>query len=145
MWEASVPQHMCLTIPQSIKDFYDDHLPNVGSRKRHLLSLFTASLLMSPSKRTLTALGQAVLTEQRVKSGPQKFFSRKRFRSKENHRTMIQAVLEEITRTCGSAGDWILLIDGTASRLGFTKIENATKYKKRANAPKGTPAKHTCS
>jgi len=133
---------MCITIPQAIKDFYEDYLPHIGIRKRNLLAFFTASIVTCPGKRTYTALGQAILTEHRSKSSPQKFFSKKRFYSRNIHRTLIQTVVNEIIKKYGSLDNWVILIDGTASRRGgFTKIENATKYRKKSRHTKGVSSK----
>lgn len=123
---------MSILIPHIIKQFSLTCLSHITSQRRNLLTLYLTSLLHTGGKKSFTALSKNVLCMQRVKTAPGKFFSRKHFRSRYYHRTLLEIEINNALKVVKNVDKWFLLIDGTSTRRGgFTKIENALQYKEK--------------
>lgn len=133
---------MCIKVPDAIKEFSDRYFSYLGVRKPDLLSRFLAAFVMGDGKRTIKSLGNTIWTEQRCKTTASKALRRSRFCTRDIHRRLIQALIVDYVRQFGKSGEWVLLIDGTATRRGsFTKIENGIKYRNKNKSSKGWSTK----
>ena len=121
---------MLLKVPDSIKRFIEKYAGNPGNEKSKLLPIYMAGILFTPGKRTMTALGDTILTDRRHKTSVCKFFRRKTFRSQDLTMQVIRRLISEVLKIYGMAGEWILMIDGTSARRGaFSKIANAVQFR----------------
>lgn len=138
-------EEMVIQIPESIKQFTEKYLKNLGNAKADLLPLYMAGFLLSSGKRSYTALGTTVFLENRHKTAVGKFFRRKTFYSDTILKDLLRRLIAETLEITGMKKEWVLLIDGTCtSRGGFTKIGNALQYREKEPGKKGNSTKaHT--
>jgi len=133
---------MCITVLEEIKEFLDDFFISIGKRKHDLMSRYLTAFVMKEGKMTQKSFCTTILTEQRCKTTAGKALRRKRFHTRNLHRELIRTVITGFLRSFGKSGEWVLLIDGTATRRGaFTKIQNANKYREKKTSSKGWSTK----
>lgn len=134
---------MTLTIPKVIHGFIDKiGIRNVWHQK--IIPRLIAAMLLWQGEVNLSSLAKAILTENRNRSSIHRFFSRRRFRSRDIYTIASKYMIEE-EQKADNKRIWVVIIDGTSNkRGGFTKIENAVKYKKKGKGRKGSSSKaHT--
>jgi hypothetical protein len=141
---------MIVNIPPSLKSFCD--VPDSGLTKGQqalLPSLLTAILLAS-GRRTQAALGRLVRRVRRHRSSISRLLRRLRFRTRDYFTHVFEAALEEMGLNRGPCQldlrrVWVVAFDGVSTkRGGFTKIGNATKFKRKGKNTKGRSSKaHT--
>lgn len=137
---------MYINVPSAVNEFSEEYLSDLGKRKRYLLPIYLACLILGFGTRSLTALGEVFLLERRFKTSVCKFFRRKNFHTRNIHKNVIKGVILLCYKLCPKIANlWVLIIDGTSTkRGGFTKIENALQYRKKNKSSKGKSTKaHT--
>lgn len=133
---------MCIKVVDEIKDFLEDFSNSIGERKRDVLLRYLTAIIMGDGKRTLKSFCTTILTEQRCKTTAGKALRRKRFHTRNIHQEMIRGLIANIVKYFGKSGEWVLLIDGTATRRGaLTKIQNGIKYREKKSSAKGWSTK----
>jgi Transposase DDE domain len=133
---------MCITIPKEIKQFSEEILGFLGVRKSGLIQQYMTAILMCGGKKTLTNLSRVILSLRKSKVSVGKFFKGKNFKSRDFYKKVLRTIIKLYV---GIGGTVAFLVDGVSTkRGGFTKIENATKYKEKNKSNKGRSSKaHT--
>lgn len=140
---------MNLVVPAVMKSFVALFAHYIDKRKQTLIPVVLSCFLLCRSKKSYAALSRSIITEQRNRATISKYFKRPRLRSRDIYTHALHSVIE-ISGLTGKQvkrkrETWVMPIDGVCSkRGGFTKIENAIKYKKKKTKQKGRSTKaHT--
>jgi hypothetical protein len=105
-----------------------------------------AGYVLTEGKRCQSAIGREALMERRSPSAISRKMRRDSFRTRDLVRFEMQRqISREIKRAAGRQETWFLVLDGVClQRGGWTKVENAIKYRKKARGSKGCSTKvHT--
>lgn len=134
---------MIVTIPPRVKSFCDRFQAQLSETKRDALGALLAGYLLTPGKRSQSAVGREVLAGGRAPSSVSRRMQRESFRTRDLVRGEMQRQIEaEAARAGGRPEIWFLGFDGVASkRGGRTKVENAIKYKKKGRGRRGPSSK----
>lgn len=136
---------MTLTVPKVVCGFIE----TIGIRNRwhqKIVPRLVAAMLLWQGELNYATSARAIVTQRRNRSSVHRFFMCKRFTSRDIYqRALIRMIEQESPKDRDIKKRWFLIIDGTSNkRGGFTKIENAVKYKKKAKGRKGSSTKaHT--
>lgn len=137
---------MNLAIPRRIQLFVDLFGYSLDKRKTVLFPLLLSCFLLCREPKSYAGLARTIAVHERHRSCLCKFFRRQRFRSRDIYQEAMSSVLEQ----CYGNGKitesvvWFLAIDGVCSkRGGFSKIENATKYREKRKGKGPSTKAHT--
>jgi hypothetical protein len=138
---------MTLTVPRAVRRF-TDKLGITRVWQKEIVPRIIAAILLCPGKVSFASTGRTIVTEQRNRSSIQRFFSREGFKSRDLYeKACDQAIAEAAPQEPSAVKVWVLAIDGTSNkRGGFSKIENALKYrekKKHKKSGHGSSKAHT--
>lgn len=136
---------MNLTVPQVVRDF-TERIGIVRVWQKQIVPRLITAILVSPVAITFAAAARAVLFETRNRSSVQRFYNRKSFKSRDLHQRACHMVIEqEAQKEKRKKRRWFLIVDGCCTkRGGFTKIENARKYREVKKKKRGPTSKaHT--
>jgi hypothetical protein len=134
---------MIVTIPPRLQSFCGRFGEALSETKCAAFAWFLAGFLLTREKRTQSALGRGVLSEERTPGSVSRRMRRESFRTRDLVRSeMKRQIAREIERAGGKQEAWFLPIDGLASKRGSqTKVENAIQYKKKKRGKKGRSTK----
>ncbi len=134
---------MTVTIPPRLQFFCGRFGKALSETKRTRLACLLTGFLLTSGKRTQSAIGREVLTEERKPSSVSRRMRRQSFRTRDLVRgEMKRQVAREVERAGGKQETWFLPIDGKATKRGSqTKVENAIQYKKKQRGKKGRSTK----
>ena len=136
-----------MTIPAVIEHFTALFAGSLDKRKKKLIPFMLSSLLLCRNLRSYAAMSEAIVTQRRNRASICKFYKRERFHSRDMYQNALDAVMadEAIVSSKEAKGKtWVLCIDGVCSkRGGFSKIENAIKYKKKTKDKGRSTKAHT--
>jgi len=134
---------MIVTIPPRVESFCERFQGKLSESKRRALGALLAGYLLTPGKRSQSAVGREVLGGERAPSSVSRRMRRESFRTRDLVRAEMRRQIEaEAARAGGGPEIWFLGLDGVASkRGGRTKVENAIKYRKKERGRKGRSTK----
>jgi hypothetical protein len=134
---------MIVTIPPRLQSFCGRFGEALSEARRAALAWLLAGFLLTRERRTQSALGRGVLSEERKPSSVSRRMRRGSFRTRDMVRAeMKRQIARELARAGGKPETWFLAIDGVASkRGGRTKVENAVQYKEKQRGKKGRSTK----
>jgi len=134
---------MIVTIPPRLQVFWARFGKALSETRRAALARLLAGFLLTREKRTQSALGRGVLSEERTPSSVSRRMRRESFRTRDMVRAETKRqIARELGRAGGKRETWFLPIDGVASKRGSeTKVENAIQYKKKKRGKKGRSTK----
>lgn len=123
---------MILQAPGSLVNFFRDYLASSASQlPRPVLSALRTVVIgvvvSSERRRSLTAVGGAVVAGKRHKSTVSRLLVRRGFRSRDMHWEAVERSFERLApKMPGPEREWLLALDGTATKRGaHTKIKGA--------------------
>lgn len=134
---------MVVTIPPRLQFFCERFHEILSEAKRAALERLLAGFLLTGGKRTQSAVGREVLSEERAPSSVSRRMRRKSFRTRDLVRAeMKRQVARELVRAGQEQETWFLAIDGVCIKRGSeTKVENAIQFKKKKRGNKGKSTK----
>ncbi len=134
---------MIVTVPPRLESFCGRFGEALSETKCAALAWFLAGFLLTREKRTQSALGRGVLSEERTPGSVSRRMRTESFRTRDLVRSeMDRQIARELERAGGKRETWFLPIDGLASKRGSqTKVENAIQYKKKQRGKKGRSTK----
>lgn len=134
---------MIVTIPPRLQSFCGRFGEALSEARRAALAWLLTGFLLTREKRTQSALGCGVLSEERKPSSVSRRMRRDSFRTRDMVRAeMNRQIARELARAGGKPETWLLAIDGVASKRGSrTKVENAIQYKEKQRGKKGRSTK----
>lgn len=143
---------MILQAPGSLVNFFQQCLPAASPYTprrvlKALRPLMAGLVLATNSRRSLTAVGGAVVSGKRHKSTVSRLLKRNDFRSRDLHWAAVERVLERLAPKMSARArrrDWLLALDGTATQRGaHTKIKGGitTERTARKRRKKGASRK----
>lgn len=134
---------MIVTIPPRVESFCERFHGKLSESKRQALGALLSGYLLTPGKRSQSAVGREVLGGERAPSSISRRMRRESFRTRDLMRAEMGRQIEsEVARAGGEQEVWFLCLDGVASkRGGRTQVENAIKYKKKDRGRKGRSTK----
>jgi hypothetical protein len=134
---------MIVTIPPRVESFCERFEADVSRSKRTGLGFLLAGYLLTPGKRSQSAVAREVLGEERAPSSVSRRMRCESFRTRDLVRAeMKRQIQSEVARAGGGQELWFVGLDGVASkRGGQTKVENALKFKKKERGRKGRSTK----
>ena len=125
---------MNLAIPGRIQSFVRIFFFSLDKRKGTLFPILLTCMLLCKGPKSYAGLSRTIATYERNRASLCKFFKRKRLCSRNIYEDAMNEVLEhylEHNRIVKPVV-WIVAIDGVCNkRGGFSKIENAIKYRKK--------------
>jgi SRSO17 transposase len=137
---------MIVTVPPRLQSFCARFGKALSDTRRAALAWLLAGFLLTREKRTQSAIGRAVLSEERTPGSVSRRMRRGSFGTRDLVRAEAQRqIAREIKRAGGKKETWFLTDDGVCLQRGSaTKIENAIQYKKKGKGRKGRSTKaHT--
>jgi len=139
--EGAIP--MIVTIPPRLQSFCGRFREALSETKCAGFARFLAGFLLTREKRTQSALGRGVLSEERTPGSVSRRMRRESFPTRDLARSESKLqIARELERAGGKQEAWFLPIDGVASKRGSeTKVENAIQYKKKKRGKKGRSTK----
>lgn len=127
---------MVIKTPRSVNEFCERFQQQMTVRQRKVIPRMIASILMSFGNPNYSVIAGKVLSAMRHRSSVSRFFISLRFNPDTILREALCGMLSVRTKRRG--GTWFIVIDGTATRRGgFTKIDNAIKYRDKKDNRKG--------
>jgi hypothetical protein len=127
---------MIIKTPRSVHEFCNMFKEQMTVRQRKVIPRMIVSILMSFGNPNYSVIARKVLSETRNRSSVSRFYASRRF----NPDNLFSAALRGFLESClqQRRGIWFLVIDGTATRRGgFSKIDNAIKYRGKKDNRKG--------
>jgi hypothetical protein len=128
---------MIIKTPHAVIEFCQMFNELMTVRQRRIIPRIIISILMSCGNPNFSVISGKILSEKRNRSSIARFFASIKF----NPAMLLFATLRvflSIRTKIQNRGTWFLILDGTATRRGgFTKIENATKYREKKENRKG--------
>ena len=132
---------MIIKTPHSVNKFCEMFMEQMTLWQRKIIPRIIISILNSYGNPNYSVIAGKVLSEPRNRSSISRFFGTRKFNP---DRILLAAllVLLSLRSKKQNRGVWFLVIDGTSTRRGgFTKIENAIKYRdKKENKKCGYPS-----
>lgn len=143
---------MILQAPGSLVNFFQQYVPAASPyvpRRvlKALRPLMAGLILATNSRRSLTAVGAAVVSGKRHKSTVSRLLKRSDLRSRDLHWGAVERVLKRLAPKMSARArrrDWLLALDGTAVQRGaHTKIKGGitTERTSSTRRKKGAPRK----
>lgn len=140
---------MILKLPTSIVNFFRELVPSGPQYGpdhilRSLRTVVAGVVFTTSRRRSLTAIGGAVHATRRDKATVSRLLTARDFRSRDLHWEVVRRVLGKLAPKRGKRREWLLALDGTATKRGAeTKIKGAiqtdkaaTRKKRKAGAPR---------
>jgi SRSO17 transposase len=134
---------MIVTIPPRLQPFCGRFHGMLSESRAAGLERLLAGFLLTKGKRTQSAVGREVLSEERTPGSVSRCMRRESFRTRDMVRAeMKRQITGELWRAGGSQETWFLALDGLATKRGSeTKVENAIQYRKKKRGKKGRSTK----
>lgn len=134
---------MIVAVPAYVQRFCRGFCGTMSEGKRTTLSCLLAGILFARGKRTQSELARCVVSEGRAPSSVSRRMRRRSFGTRDLVRYMMECqIAEELARPGAHSKPWFLPIDGVCTqRGGDSRVENATKYRKKGRGKKGRSTK----
>lgn len=134
---------MIVTIPPRLQPFCRRFQDVLSESKVASLERLLAGFLLTRGKRTQSAVGREILSEERTPGSVSRRMRRESFRTRDMVRAeMKRQITGELWRAGGSPETWFLALDGLATKRGSeTTVENAIQYRKKKRGKKGRSTK----
>ena len=137
---------MNLAVPEPVHTFVEKFSTSLDKRKVMIFPLLLSCFLLCRGPKSYAGLARSITVQERNRSSLCRFFRRQRLRSRNIYEDAMNCVLEQ-WYDHGKVDEpviWFLAIDGVCSkRGGFSKIDNATKYRRKRKDKGPSTKAHT--